>query len=490
MSANSVLEQYESLDFQRDVVESHDVVIAIYHGIARDENEDLTEKVKVISDEVHEKLTQTYGIQVKTIDCLASVHKSACRNANIVVMPTVHVYIDQPKVNPYTKKVYRTPKVWDTKNPNDIKALEKFVSKIYPNLIQRVDVDEDEGVEGASGLQKLQSIVANNNNIPVTLLFTERKTTSLLLKSVAVALQDRMTIVEVANSVSSLIGKYKVAKYPSFVTIPATPTVDLDTDNVVVYDENAKTRSELLAHLTKYAAEPAVGSNPDSASSTEQSSGIKRVGSNIIFTNPSEFSLDLLTPDMAWIVAISHTNPDTAIPDWSKTKRSVEGSIAYAELHCNDSTNENKEGNFFCTSGPSSTPYVIVLPHGDNERKKLSIDSVSKWKRLMYVPEEVEDARKAAGDTLPDTAVVEITDDSFQDFITDILNKKLLPVTVISDKPTPSSMLKNLGLSLGKYIKVSFMSAPSAAFMASLGNPRLPAVIATHLQYDETGSDT
>jgi hypothetical protein len=133
---------------------------------------------------------------------------------------------------------------------------------------------------------------------------------------------------------------------------------------------------------------------------------------------------------------------------------------------------------------------VIVLPYGDNERKKLSIDSVSKWKRLMYVPEEVEDARKAAGDTLPDTAVVEITDDSFQDFITDILNKKLLPVTVISDKPTPSSMLKNLGLSLGKYIKVSFMSAPSDAFMSSLGNPRLPAVIATHLQYDETGSDT
>jgi hypothetical protein len=183
------------------------------------------------------------------------------------------------------------------------------------------------------------------------LLFTERKTTSLLLKSVAVALQDRMTIVEVANSVSSLIGKYKVTKYPSFVTIPATPTVDLDTDNVVVYDENVKTRSELLAHLTKYAAESAVGSNPDSASSTEESSGIKRVGSNIIFTNPSEFSLDLLTPDMAWIVAISHTNPDTAIPDWSKTKRSVEGSIAYAELHCNDSSNENKEGTFFCTSG-------------------------------------------------------------------------------------------------------------------------------------------
>jgi hypothetical protein len=111
--------------------------------------------VKVISDEVYEKLTQTYGIQVKTIDCLASVHKSACRNANIVVMPTVHVYIDQPKVNPYTRKVYRTPKVWDTKNPNDIKALERFVSKIYPNLIQRVDVDEDEGVEGAAGLHQV-----------------------------------------------------------------------------------------------------------------------------------------------------------------------------------------------------------------------------------------------------------------------------------------------------------------------------------------------
>ena len=478
------LEQYEAHDFQRDIVEARDVIVVIYHGIARDENEELTEKVKVICDEINEKVTQPYGIQVKTVDCLASAHKTACRNANIAVMPTVHIYADQPKINPYTKKVYRTPKIWDTRNPNDIKALEKFISKTYPNLIQRIDVDEDDS-DATSGLQQLQGIVANNDKLPVTLLFTEKKTTSMLLKSVAVALQDRMTIVEVTSSVSSLINKYKVEKYPTFVTIPATPTVDLETDKYVTYDENVKVRSDLLAHLTTYASEPDASNSPDDAQTTEDNS-IKKVGPNIIFTNPDKFSLDLLTHEMAWILAVSQTPPEEAIPDWNKIKKSVEGSVAYAELHCGDHVD-----NFFCHNGPSSTlPYVVMLPFGENERKKLGVDSVSKWKRVTYVLDEVEEARKAASDSLPDTAVVEITDDSFNDFITEFLNKKLLPVTVISDKATPSSMLKNLGVSLAKYVKVSFMSAPSAEFLNSIGNPRLPAVIATHLHHDEAGSIT
>ena len=417
------LEQYEAHDIQREVVEAQDIIVVIYHGIARDENEELTGKVKLICDEIDEKMTQPYGIQVKTVDCLASAHKTACRNANIAVMPTVHIYADQPKLNPYTKKIYRTPKIWDTRNPNDIKALEKFVSKMYPNLIQRIDIDEDD-----NGLQQLQEIVASNDKLPVTLLFTEKKITSMLLKSVAVALQGRMTIVEVTSSVSSLINKYKVAKYPTFVTIPATPSVDLETEKYIRYDENVKLRSDLLAHLTTYASAPGTSNGSDDARN-QQDSSIKKVGSNIVFTNPNEFSLDLLTHEIAWILAVSQNDPEVAIPDWNKIKKSVEGSIAYAELRCSDGI-ESDIAMFFCRDGPSSAlPYIVMLPFGEGERRKLSTDSVSKWKRVTYVPEEVEEARKAAGDSLPDTAVVEITDDSFSDFITEFLNKKLLPVT-------------------------------------------------------------
>jgi len=82
--------------------------------------------------------------------------------------------------------------------------------------------------------------------------------------------------------------------------------------------------------------------------------------------------------------------------------------------------------------------------------------------------------------------VHEVHEDGLDQFVAMHYQRGVLPLIIISDKATPASMLKNLGLHLGKYVAVGFLSNPGQAFMESLGNPALPTAIGAHFLPDDS----
>ena len=188
----------------------------------------------------------------------------------------------------------------------------------------------------------------------------------------------------------------------------------------------------------------------------------------------SEFSsLSLLSNDNAWILAVTKTGASKEIDNWSKHVQACEGHIKTAQIVCNNDDND-KLGGKLCSG---KLPFIVQIPYGDNNRKKLDENEPLKWKRYIYESNEVDDARKEAGESLPESSVIEINEQIFEGVVQNGHNNKKVTVIVVSDKSNATPMLRNLALSLKDIAQVGLMANPSMGFVSQIGNPKLPTVI-------------
>ena len=242
------------------------------------------------------------------------------------------------------------------------------------------------------------------------------------------------------------------------------------------YDGDLKARKDIVDWLKQFAKI----TNKSSETTKDNSNDSKKTTSNNdddqqkTFTSTSFESLSLLSIEDAWIVAITKTGATKEIENWTKNVQACEGHIRAAEVTCLDTTKSDTLGEKLCNG---KLPYIVQIPYGANNRKKLDEADPSKWKRYIYESNEVDDARKEAGESLPESAVIEVNEQIFEGVVNNGHNNNQITVVIISEKSNATPMLRNLALSLKSIAQVGLMANPSPAFLAQIGNPKLPTAI-------------
>ncbi|KAJ5718934.1 uncharacterized protein N7483_010016 [Penicillium malachiteum] len=181
----------------------------------------------------YEKAAQNLNglAKVAAVNCDEDENKPFCGQMGVQGFPTLKI------VTP-SKKAGR-PHVQDYQGPRTAKGIVDAVVNNIPNHVKKA-TDKD-----------LDNWLAQNEERPKAILFTEKGTTSTLIRALAIDFLDAIDIAQVRNKESSAVEKFGIEEFPTLVVIPSG-----DSEHKV-YDGELK-KQPILEFLSEF-AEP----NPD-----------------------------------------------------------------------------------------------------------------------------------------------------------------------------------------------------------------------------------
>lgn len=171
--------------------------------------------------------------KVAAVDCDDDANKPFCGTMGVQGFPTLKI------VRPGAKK--GKPVVEDYQGPRTAKGIVDAVVDKINNHVQRVSDKE------------IDTFLSTNNESAKAILFTEKGTTSALLKSLAIDFLDVITVGQVRNTQKKAVELFGIEKFPTLVLLPGG-----DQDSIV-YDGELK--KEAMVKFLSQAASP----NPDPA---------------------------------------------------------------------------------------------------------------------------------------------------------------------------------------------------------------------------------
>jgi hypothetical protein len=457
----------EYTNIQKDIMDSKEAHLVFYHNGLPDSDAETNNFIQLMNS-INDKFVN-FGINVGVVDCKDNLHKNQCKKNSFVQLPSLDLYTDTSKINPYTHKQYRSSNKFDG-SINDMKKIERFVSKSYPTHVNRLEDDVT--------LSDFNNLLENDNKLPLVVLFSEKKQTSMLLKSISYYYKSNFRFVEVSNESTEITSKYNVNTFPSIIVI---------NDSVNKYENVNMNRSNILDWLSNFVqniAEEETNSND---------SLITNVKGSKIFSHHSAFSIDEFSNENGWLLAVVNNDAYEEISEWSKLSRWCEGSIKSSELRCSSNTNvvtteNNQLGEDLCKQ---TLPYIIMIPHGENSRKNLIQKNFPlKWKKNIFKSDEIHKSKNMVAESLPDDLVSVFPESMMNEFIGRGLKTGVLSVINLSPKSSPASVLRNVALTMKPYANIGFLSNPSKQLMDGIGNIPLPAIITAIVKHnEEDGSD-
>ncbi|KAK0734653.1 hypothetical protein B0T26DRAFT_737241 [Lasiosphaeria miniovina] len=171
--------------------------------------------------------------KVAAVDCDDDANKQFCGSMGVQGFPTLKI------VRP--KKGGGRPAVEDYQGQRTASAIvEAVVQRINNNVVKLED-------------KNLGKFLSDKNDTAKAILFTDKGTTSALLKSIAIDFADVITIGQVRNKESKTVETFGVDKFPTLVLLPGGDAPG------VVYDGEIK--KETMVKFLSQAGEP----NPDPA---------------------------------------------------------------------------------------------------------------------------------------------------------------------------------------------------------------------------------
>jgi len=182
--------------------------------------------------------------KVAAVDCDDDANKQLCAAQGVQGFPTIKTF--RPGKKP------GRPVVEDYKGPRTATSItEEVVNKINNHVTKLTDKDVDAFVE-AEGAKAL--------------LFTDKGTTSALLRSIAIDFLDVIKVGQIRNKEKSAVEKFGIEKFPTLVLIPGAGA------EPVVYSGELK-KGDMVDFL-KQAGEP----NPDPAPAKSKGDKKKKKG--------------------------------------------------------------------------------------------------------------------------------------------------------------------------------------------------------------------
>ncbi|KAL7810879.1 hypothetical protein V8C26DRAFT_409636 [Trichoderma gracile] len=190
----------------------------------------------------YEKAARTLDglAKVAAVDCDDDANKALCGSLGVKGFPTLKI------VRP-GKKPGSRPVVEDYQGQRTAGAIaDAVVAKINNHVVKLTDKDIDAFLE-------------KDAEKPKAILFTEKGTTSALLRSLAIDFLDAVTIGQVRNKEKAAVDKFGISSFPSFVLIPG------GGKEPIVYSGELNKKD--MVDFLKQVAEP----NPDPAPSNGKS---------------------------------------------------------------------------------------------------------------------------------------------------------------------------------------------------------------------------
>ncbi|PYH89909.1 PDI related protein A [Aspergillus ellipticus CBS 707.79] len=171
--------------------------------------------------------------KVAAVNCDDEMNKPFCGRMGVQGFPTLKVVTPSKKPG--------KPRVEDYQGPRSAKGIVDAVVDKIPNHVKRA-TDKD-----------LDTWLAQNEESPKAILFTEKGTTSALIRALAIDFLGSVNIAQVRNKETDAVEKFDITEFPTFVLLPG------GGKDPIVYDGELK-KQPMVEFLSQVAAP-----NPDPA---------------------------------------------------------------------------------------------------------------------------------------------------------------------------------------------------------------------------------
>ncbi|KHN95568.1 PDI protein A prpA [Metarhizium album ARSEF 1941] len=183
------------------------------------------------------------AVKIATVNCDDDMNKQLCASMGVQGFPTIKIV--RPGKKPGSKPITE-----DYQGARTSAAIVQAArSKINNHVTKVTDKDLDVFLE---------------RDGPKAILFTEKETTSALLRSLAIDFLGVISVAQVRNKEEKTVEKFGIDKFPAFILIPARDKEPF------VYDGDLK-KKDMIAFL-RQAGEP----NPDPAPAKPKAKGDKK----------------------------------------------------------------------------------------------------------------------------------------------------------------------------------------------------------------------
>lgn len=381
--------------------------------------------------------------KVAAVNCDEDSNKPFCGSMGVQGFPTLKI------VRP-GKKPGR-PVVEDYQGPRAAKAIVDAVVDKIPNHVQRVKDDEFD--------QWLQE----NNSSAKAILFTDKGTTSALLRALAIDYLGSIAFAQIRNKEEQAVDAFGISKFPTFVLLPGGEKESL------VYDGEMKKGP--MSDFLKQVAEP----NPDSAPEAEkpkpkESKASKSKASPVSVdepSSPSDAKAEEAPPmKVTELPSIAEVDEETVLEKECFTTKShicilallpaiedtetvpspnvAQALLSLGEIHQKHS---KRHSLFPFYSVPARNPRAKIIRElmelkGDGELEIIAVNAKRSWWRRYSGSEFGHDSIEAwvdairmnegSRETLPDSLIVEVASS------TEATKEDVPPEKVEEDKhPSP-----------------------------------------------------
>lgn len=250
-------------------------------------------------------------------------------------------FFEPPELNPYSKKMIR--KYEGFVGGTTPKAIEKFISKGCPNLITRINTSGE-----------LQDMVLSSER-NTAIIISEKETPSMFYKTLAVRFSKYpLNFVYIRSTDMELTSAFPdVSEFPAMIMFSG--------GDALPYEGDLGERAELILWLKEFAGneeevvaeKPSAGSGDDLLAKLKDLAGTERA--------------------MSQVVAVVRGNADAEVSNWSKFVEEADSAVELREIRCESDDSAHELFNAVCASESNTIPFVIVMPYGPEEKKKVLI---------------------------------------------------------------------------------------------------------------------
>jgi protein disulfide-isomerase A6 len=182
--------------------------------------------------------------KVAAVNCDEDLNKPLCGQMGVQGFPTLKIVKPGPKPG--------RPMVEDYKGPRNAKGIVDAVVDKIPNHVKRLQ-DKD-----------LDAWLSTDNDTAKAILFTEKATTSALLRAVAIEFLGKINVAQIRNKETAAIEMFEVSAFPTLILLPGGAQTSM------VYDGEMK-KEAIVAFLSQI-----VPPNPDPAPTSPKASPSKK----------------------------------------------------------------------------------------------------------------------------------------------------------------------------------------------------------------------
>ncbi|GFF52406.1 putative protein disulfide-isomerase DDB_G0275025 [Aspergillus udagawae] len=214
--------------------------------------------------------------KVAAVNCDDDANKPLCGRMGVQGFPTLKIVTPSKKPG--------KPKVEDYQGARSAKAIVDAVVDRIPNHVKKV-TDKD-----------LNQWLSEDKEAPKAILFTEKGTTSALLKAVAIEFLGSIKVGQIRNKESDAVEKFGVKEFPTLVLVPG------GDKEPIIYDGELKKQAiiEFLSQVAAPNPDPVPASTEAKSSkskSTKSTKSAKSPKSSTILNEEAENLKPTESPD-------------------------------------------------------------------------------------------------------------------------------------------------------------------------------------------------